>query len=51
LRQYYTWAKCRARTANNIRIFTADEGGSEHVQGDNRSHAANYVADWAADNF
>jgi dipeptidyl aminopeptidase/acylaminoacyl peptidase len=34
-----------------IRIFTTDEGGSEHVQGDNRSHAANYVADWAADNF
>jgi dipeptidyl aminopeptidase/acylaminoacyl peptidase len=34
-----------------IRIFTADEGGAEHCQGDNRVLGANYVADWLADNL
>jgi len=34
-----------------IKIFTADEGGSEHVQGDNRVLGSNYVADWLADNL
>jgi dipeptidyl aminopeptidase/acylaminoacyl peptidase len=32
-----------------LRIFTAEEGGSEHCQGDNRVLGANYVADWVAD--
>ena len=34
-----------------IKIFTADEGGSEHVQGDNRVLGSNYVADWLAANL
>jgi dipeptidyl aminopeptidase/acylaminoacyl peptidase len=34
-----------------LRIFTAEEGGSEHCQGDNRILGANYVADWVADNL
>jgi dipeptidyl aminopeptidase/acylaminoacyl peptidase len=34
-----------------LKVFTAEEGGSEHVQGDNRALAANYVADWVADNL
>jgi len=29
-----------------IRIFTAEEGGAEHCQGDNRQLGSNYVADW-----
>jgi dipeptidyl aminopeptidase/acylaminoacyl peptidase len=34
-----------------LRIFTAEEGGSEHCQGDNRILGANYVADWLADHL
>jgi len=34
-----------------LKIFTADEGGSEHCQGDNRFLGATYVADWLADNL
>ena len=30
-------------------IFTAEEGGSEHCQGDNRFLGATYVADWLAE--
>ncbi len=32
-----------------LRVFTAEEGGSEHCQGDNRVLGSNYVADWVAD--
>jgi len=31
-----------------LRIFTAEEGGAEHCQGDNRQLGSNYVADWLA---
>ncbi|HET6492969.1 MAG TPA: prolyl oligopeptidase family serine peptidase [Burkholderiales bacterium] len=31
-----------------LRVFTAEEGGSEHCQGDNRFLGATYVADWLA---
>lgn len=34
-----------------LRIFTAEEGGSEHCQGDNRVLGANFVADWVADHL
>lgn len=34
-----------------LKIFTAEEGGAEHCQGDNRVLGANYVADWLADNL
>jgi dienelactone hydrolase len=34
-----------------IKIFTAEEGGSEHCQEDNRQVGANFVADWIADNL
>ena len=32
-----------------LKIFTAEEGGSEHMQGDNRLLGANFVADWVMD--
>ena len=38
-------------TNKTIRIFTAEEGGAEHCQGDNRMLRANDVADWVADNL
>ncbi|HWI15788.1 MAG TPA: alpha/beta hydrolase, partial [Burkholderiales bacterium] len=44
----YDAAGSRKKT---LRIFTAEEGGSEHCQGDNRILGANYVADWVADNL
>lgn len=31
-----------------LKIFTEEEGGSEHCQGDNRQFGSNYVADWLA---
>jgi len=34
-----------------LRIFTAEEGGSEHCQGDNRVLGSNYVADWIMDHL
>ena len=44
----YDAVKSRNKT---LKIFTTDEGGSEHVQGDNRALGANFVADWVADNL
>lgn len=32
-----------------LKIFDAEEGGSEHCQGDNRFLGATYVADWLAE--
>lgn len=34
-----------------LKIFTVDEGGSEHTQGDNRPLGSNFVADWVMDKF
>ncbi|MGE0558003.1 MAG: alpha/beta hydrolase family protein [Burkholderiales bacterium] len=34
-----------------IKIFTAEEGGAEHCQGDNRFLGATYVADWISANL
>lgn len=31
-----------------LKIFTREEGGSEHCQGDNRQVGANFIADWIA---
>jgi alpha-beta hydrolase superfamily lysophospholipase len=33
-----------------FKIFTAEEGGAEHVQVDNRQVGVDYIADWIADN-
>ena len=33
-----------------LRIFTAEEGGAEHCQVDNRPLGINYIADWIAAN-
>jgi len=38
-------------TKKTLKIFTAEEGGSEHCQGDNRFLGATYVADWLADHL
>ena len=33
------------------KIVTAEEGGAEHMQGDNRPMGANFVADWVMENL
>jgi dipeptidyl aminopeptidase/acylaminoacyl peptidase len=33
-----------------FKIFTAEEGGAEHVQVDNRQVGVDYIADWITDN-
>jgi dienelactone hydrolase len=34
-----------------LRIFTAEEGGAEHIGLDHLSHVSTYIADWVADTF
>ena len=34
-----------------LKIFTAEEGGAEHMQGDNRPMGSNTVADWVMENL
>ena len=34
-----------------LKVFTAEEGGAEHVQFDNRQVGVDYIADWIADNL
>ena len=34
-----------------LKIFTPEDGGSEHCHGDNRIVGSNYIADWLADNL
>ncbi len=34
-----------------LKVFTVEDGGSEHCHGDNRIIGANYVADWLADHL
>ncbi|GHH26418.1 hypothetical protein GCM10008023_40980 [Sphingomonas glacialis] len=34
-----------------LRIFTAEDGGVEHVSADNMAPAKDYIADWVADEF
>jgi pimeloyl-ACP methyl ester carboxylesterase len=36
-------------TDKTLHVFDADEGGSEHCQGDNRILGATFVADWLSD--
>ncbi len=40
-----------ARGVKRIRIFTAEEGGSEDCQEDNRQIGASFIADWIADHI
>ncbi len=40
-----------ASKVKTLKVFTREEGGSEHCQGDNRQIGANFVADWVAANL
>jgi dienelactone hydrolase len=37
--------------SRTLRIFTADEGGAEHIGLDHLPHVSSYIADWVADTF
>jgi esterase/lipase len=43
----YDQLVCSAR--RELKIFTAREGGVEHVGADNMSYGRDYIADWFAD--
>ncbi|WP_336650655.1 alpha/beta hydrolase family protein [Kocuria rosea] len=50
----YAYAQYEAATASpkrELRIFTAEEGGAEHVSADNMSIATSYISDWVAENL
>ncbi|GLY81975.1 alpha/beta hydrolase family protein [Actinoallomurus iriomotensis] len=47
-RSYDTAVKSPKR---ELRIFTREEGGAEHIGLDHLSHVSTYIADWAADTF
>jgi dipeptidyl aminopeptidase/acylaminoacyl peptidase len=38
-------------TRKHLKIFTADEGGTEHCQVDNRPVGMDYIADWLVETF
>jgi dienelactone hydrolase len=38
-------------TRKHLKIFTAEEGGTEHCQVDNRPMGMDYIADWLIDSF
>lgn len=47
-RRTYAAVSSKVKT---LKIFTTEEGGSEHCQGDNRQLSANFIADWVAENL
>ena len=38
-------------TGKHLKIFTAEEGGTEHCQVDNRPLGLDYIADWLTTTF
>ncbi|MEV7042350.1 alpha/beta fold hydrolase [Amycolatopsis sp. NPDC051061] len=46
-----SYDQATASPNRKLRIFTAAEGGAEHIGIDHLSHTSVYVADWVADTF
>jgi hypothetical protein len=40
---------CWRIVAKTLKVFTTEEGGYEHCQGDNVTLGITYIADWFAD--
>jgi len=40
-----------ASPKRELRIFTAEEGGTEHIGLDHLPHVSVFIADWVADTF
>jgi dienelactone hydrolase len=48
---YRSHERATASPRCDLRIFTAAEGGAEHIGLDHLSHVSTYIADWVADRF
>jgi dienelactone hydrolase len=46
-----SYEQATASPNRELRIFTPDEGATEHVGLDHLSHASTFIADWVADTF
>lgn len=46
-----SYEQAAASPKRELRIFTAEEGATEHIGLDNLQHVAVYIADWVADTF
>ena len=46
-----SYAQAVASPKRELRIFTADEGGAEHIGLDHLPHVSTFVADWVAGTF
>lgn len=48
---HMSYDQATASSKRELHIFTADEGGVEHVSADNMAPAKAFIADWVADTF
>jgi len=48
---YRSYEQATASPKRELRVFTAAEGGAEHIGLDNLPHVAAFVADWVAETF
>jgi len=39
------------KAGKTLKVFSAEEGGAEHVHVDNRQVAIDFAADWLGDNL
>ena len=46
-----SYEQATGSSRRDLRIFTAAEGGAEHIGLDHLPHVSTYIADWAADTF
>lgn len=46
-----SYDQATASPDRHLRVFTAAEGGAEHIGLDHLSHVSTYIADWVADAF
>ena len=46
-----SYAQAVASPKRELRVFTAEEGGSEHIGLDHLPHVSTFIADWAATTF
>ena len=46
-----SYEQATASPKRELRIFTAQEGGAEHISLDHLPHAGAFIADWVAETF
>jgi fermentation-respiration switch protein FrsA (DUF1100 family) len=48
---YRSYEQATASAKRELRVFTAEEGATEHIGPDHLPHVSTYIADWVADTF